>query len=73
MEKINFVDFVKNEVSYRFFSFDPTNFKSDGLKSHKHDLWLPSTVLNGSLRVAYFKTNFFRIAGNSEAVSEWKS
>jgi len=40
----------------------PANFESDGITSHKH----------GLAAVAFFETNFFRIAGSSEAKS-WVS
>ena len=41
------------------------NFESDGMTSHKHGLAATETVLKW--RLAYFETNFFRIARTSEA------
>jgi len=50
----------------------PTNFKADGTTSHKHSLAVKYSFKMAASEVASFETNFFRIAGTSEAETSVK-
>ena len=45
----------------------PTNFNSDGMTSRKQGLAAKYSFKMAAFKVASFETNFFRIAGSSEA------
>ena len=53
------------QISCRFFLL-AANFESDGMTSHKHGV-AAKTVSKCDLQSQSFTTNFFRIAGTSEA------
>ena len=47
--------------------FLPANFESDRMMLHKHSLAAKYSFKMAASEVASFETNFFRIAGTSEA------
>jgi len=47
----------------------PANFESEGMAPHKHGLAAKESFKMAASEVASFETNFFRIAGTSEAKS----
>ena len=55
------------QVSSRFFSRFPPNFKSNGMTSHQNSMAAKYSFKMVASEVASFETHFFRIAGTSEA------
>ena len=62
---MDFVDVVKDDKSVAgFFSLPPISNRTE--RRNINSAWLPRQFQNGGLPSRSFKTNFFRIAGNSE-------